>query len=228
MPNKINQSHKSEKHELIANSNTRVLIAVAAATFVVVFCIFATKALISQSSYQGKVISKKEEALKKMKQNKEAFTSLKASYDAFQAESVNILGGNPSGTGPIDGNNAKIVLDALPDKYDFPAISTAFSNLFHNGGYDTGPVGGSEDTTLSSNSAPTSSVTPVPIKYAFNVTSSLDGTKELFSLLDRTIKPLYVDSFGFKLAGGSVSSSITMHTFFTQPKTFIVGSEVVK
>jgi hypothetical protein len=228
MPSKINKSHKSEKHKLIENSNTKVLLAVAIATFVVVFSIFASKTLISQSAYQNKVISKKETALKKMKENMESLTTLKATYDSFQAESLNILGGNPSGTGPIDGSNAKIVLDALPDKYDFPAISTSFSNLFSVGGYDTGPIGGSEDTALASNNTPTANVTPVSVPYSFNVTSSLDGTRKLFDLLDRTIRPIYVDTIKFQIADGVVETSVEMHTFFTQPKTFIVGSEEVK
>lgn len=118
MPTKTSPTRRSIKHDIIDRDSTRIVATVAAAVFVVVFCGFAIKTLFGQSLYQNRVVSEKEKTLKQLKKNKEALKTLEQSYSAFTNESENIMGGNPTGTGPIDGNNAKIVLDALPGKYD--------------------------------------------------------------------------------------------------------------
>ena len=74
----------------------------------------ASRALWSQRGYQSRVISEKEKAVSQLESNIAATNQLAISYNAFVSTPDNVIGGNPNGTGDRDGNNAKIVLDALP------------------------------------------------------------------------------------------------------------------
>src|SRR3990167_8047567 len=105
----------------------------AASTFIVVFTIVAGRALLSQRSYQARVIDKKEKARDQLKKNIEETKTLVTSYKSFTDRSENVLGANPAGQGEKDGDNAKIILDALPSKYNFPAIAPWMDKLIAYG-----------------------------------------------------------------------------------------------
>lgn len=228
MPAKVSSGHKSQKHEIISKTNTNMLIAIGIATFVVVFSVFASKALISQSLYHGRVIGEKEKALKQLNDNEKAVEELKKSFDAFQAEEQNILGGSQTGNAALDGSNAKIVLDALPSAYDYPALSSSFEKILRDGGYDIGSIGGIEDAALLENNRPTGNAKPVEVPYSFSIRSSLDGTKNLLTTLERSIRPMYIDELKIQIGQGTLRTRVDLHTFFTQQKTFKLGSKEVK
>ena len=229
MPGKVITSHKSVKHEIIDKNNSRMLVAVGMATFVFIFSIFAVRALISQSLYHGRVIREKELALRQLKENEDTVEDLKKAYETFESEEVNILGGNPTGEGALDGSNTKIVLDALPSKYDYPALSSSFEKILRDGGYDIGSIGGSEDSKLSlSGDKATKNVKPVEIPYQFTVNSDTEGLKRLLETLERSIRPMFVDNLEIQAGETVLQSQVTLRTYFTQPKTFEVGTKVVK
>lgn len=227
MPTKTSSSHRSIKHDIIDRDNTRIVAIVAIAVFLVVFCGFAMKTLFSQSLYHNRVISEKEKTRDQLKQNKEALADLKDSYDAFVAESENLLGGSPDGNGPLDGNNGKLVLDALPGTYDFPALSSSFEKILVDGGYDVGSIGGTED--VSAITEATAEVKPIEIPYMFTFTATLSNTKDLIRTLERSIRPMHVDGLGITVGeNGDLTTSVTLHTYYTQQKTFELGSKEVE
>ncbi len=229
MPGKVITSHKSVKHEIIDRTNSKMLIAVATATFMFVFSVFATRSLISQSLYHGRVIREKELALRLMKENQATIEELKTAYNAFQSEEVNILGGNPTGTGALDGGNTKLVLDALPGKYDYPALSSSFEKILRDGGYDIGSIGGAEDSSLSQTSEKAiKDVKPIEVPYQFTVSSDTAGLQRLLETLERSIRPMYVDGLEIQSGETVLQAQVSVRTFFTQPKTFQVSTKVVK
>ena len=93
----------SAKRLAIDKANSTVLIAIGIACFIVVLCTVAGKSLISQMSYQSKVIGQKEKTLKQLKSNEKAVDQLKVSYQEFASARENVLGGNASGTADRDG-----------------------------------------------------------------------------------------------------------------------------
>src|SRR3982751_3574674 len=95
------------KRALITKANSRMVAATASAAFVLIFCLVASKALWSQASYQNRIISAKKDAVKQLKADLNARDTLVDSYKTFVGTSQNVLGGNPTGTGDKDGNNAK-------------------------------------------------------------------------------------------------------------------------
>lgn len=227
MPSKTAPIRRSIKHDIIDRDSTRIVAVVAAAVFVVVFCSFAIKTLVSQSLYQNRVVSEKEKTLKQLKKNKESLKTLEQSYTAFVNESENILGGNPTGQGPIDGNNAKIVLDALPGKYDYPALSSSFEKILREGGYTIVQLGGTEQEN--SEPSATAKATPIEVPYTFGFSSDANKAKALLQTLERSIRPMNVDTLRIQVAnGGQVTATVGLHTYYTQQKTFELGSEVVK
>src|SRR5882762_6204910 len=119
----------STKRALIDKANSQVVIVTSIAAFILVFSMVATKTLISQATYQNRVIGAKKTAVKQLKADIKATDTLKSSYKAFVSTAQNAIGGNPDGTGQQDGNNTKIVLDALPSSYDFPALATSLDKL---------------------------------------------------------------------------------------------------
>lgn len=228
MPSKIASGHKSIKHDIIDKNNNTVLIAVAGATFVFIFCAFAARALISQSLYHGRVIGEKEKTLDQVRSNLAAVEELKQSFDAFQSEPINILGGNPSGDGPLDGNNAKLVLDALPSKYDFPALSSSFEKILKTGGYDIGSIGGAEDISLATSVDAAGVVQPVQIPYSFTVNADRPSTQTLLETLEKSIRPMFVERLLIQSGETILETRVTLHTYFAQSKTFELGSKEVK
>lgn len=227
MPTKTSPNRRSIKHDIISRDSTRIVATVAIAVFVVVFCGFAIKTLFSQSLYHGRVISEKEKTLKQLKKNKESIKTLEQTYTAFVNESENIMGGSPTGQGPIDGNNAKIVLDALPGKYDYPALSSSFEKILRGGGYTIVQLGGTEQEN--SPVQATGKAESVEMPYTFGFSADPFKTRSLLETLERSIRPMYVDSLRIQVASaGQLTATVGLHTFYTQQKTFELGSEVVK
>src|SRR5689334_3056449 len=99
--------NSTSKKLQINKANSVMITAVAITSFIVVFSLVASKALLSQRGYQARVITKKEKARDQLKQNVTESEKLIASYKSFVSTSQNIIGGNPNGTGDKDGDSAK-------------------------------------------------------------------------------------------------------------------------
>ncbi|HET7641376.1 MAG TPA: hypothetical protein VFK47_21885, partial [Ktedonobacteraceae bacterium] len=155
------------KRSLITDANSKIVIATAVAAFLVVFSLVACKALWSQANYQNRVISAKKKALSQLQSDLNARDSLVASYRSFVGNSTNVLGGNPNGTGDQDGDNAKIVLDALPSKYDFPALTTSLEKMITGQKLTINNITGIDQEVTQQ--AKQSSATPAPITMPFQI-----------------------------------------------------------
>lgn len=231
MAQKISSQH-SLKHNIIEKDSSRILIAVGMAVFVSVFSIFATRALISQSLYNQRVISKKEEARNALIANKANAQLLAESYALFQNEAVNIVGGNPSGTGPRDGDNAKIVLDALPSVYDFPALSSSIEKILLDGGYEIDSIGGAEDANLNTDAASESVLsakpTPVSIPYPFSFQSRPEAAFTLLRTLESSIRPFSVNALKISGQGENINVQVDVSTYFQPLTGLIITKETVQ
>lgn len=231
----VSKPHLSSKRAVIDKTNAKIVIAISVSVFVVVFSLFSMKALLGQASYQQRVISGKKDALKIAKANNQNAKDLEKTYVAFAGESINVLGGNPTGTGPLDGSNPKIMLDSLPSVYDYPALSSSIEKLLLDNGYSVEAIGGSEDPALISTIDPAtgeaqaaSSDIPVEIPYPITIQSDSAGTKRLLEILERSIRPFYVDSVTLSGSSSSLSVGVSMKTYF-QPGTGVkVTTQAVK
>ena len=226
----INKINKSQKHAIIDKANSTVVIAVSLAVFIVIFSLFATRTLFSQSLFQKRVIDEKKVALEVLKDNKQAVIELTEDYETFQGEAINVLGGDPKGTGPKDGDNATIVLDSLPSEFDYPGLSSSLEKVLVDGGYQISAIGGSERDTgapldgdideddgtviVSDNTI----IEPVEIPFPFTVEAAPDQVYNLLKLLESSIRPFHIETLKIESQGASLSARIGLKTYY-QPAT---------
>jgi hypothetical protein len=223
---------KSVMHDIISKDNTRMVIAVSGAVFVVIFCLFASRALLSQSFYQNKVISEKKDTLKIVEANKDAVSDLEKSYISFATEPVNVIGGNPTGTGSKDGDNAKIVLDSLPDVLDYPALSSSIEKILLDGGYTIQSIGSDDQvvaiSTTGEEASESSVSVPTEIAYPFKVATTPESALSLMQTLESSIRPFSVTDLKIEGASNNLEISIGMKTYYQSSSGLQVGTKVVK
>ncbi len=223
---------RSIKHDIISKTNTNMLITVSVAVFVVIFCLVASKALLSQSFYQNKVISEKKSTLKILTANKVAASTLEGSYQTFASAPVNVLGGSPAGVGPKDGDNAKLVLDSLPSVLDFPGLSSSLEKILLDGGYIIQSIGGQETPTgidlTTATTTPTVAPSPTEVEYPLGVSTSPEASLALLQILEKSIRPFNITALKIEGAGNNIDLDIRMKTYYQSPTGLQVSSKVVK
>jgi hypothetical protein len=216
------------KRALISKANSSMVIATTAAAFVLIFGLVAGKALISQMSYQNRVISAKKKALTQLRTDLDARDSLQASYNSFVAQDPNILGGSASGSGDKDGDNATLILDSLPSQYDFPALTTSLEKIITGQNLRILSITGTdqEATEGANQSSPNPQAVPMPFEISVN--GSYQSVQSLTDVFQRSIRPFQIQTL--ELAGdeGSMNATISAQTFYQPGKTLNINEEVVK
>jgi len=219
----------SSKRVLIDKANTRIVIYVSVAAFILVFSLVATKTLISQAAYQNRVIGAKRVAVDQLKSDITASSSLRTSYNAFLSLPQNAIGGNPDGTGPQDGNNAKIVLDALPSTYDFPGLTTSLDNLLSSQSGITidGISGTDEEATLGINQSSTNP-TPQPIPFSVSVTGDYSSLQGVINTFERSIRPIQIQTLNITGTEPDLTMTVTAQTYYQPAKSLNINMKVVR
>jgi hypothetical protein len=218
----------SVKRMQIDKSQSRMLVMAAIAAFSLVFALVGGKMMISQVMYQNRVIAAKKTAVKQLRANVEASSSLVTSYKAFTTTSKNVLGGNPQGTGPQDGDNAKIVLDALPSKYDFPALTTSLERLMVAQNLTIESITGNDDEVAQIENSSSPKPEPVALPFQVSASGSYQSTQNLMSTFDRSIRPLHIQKM--QLSGGQSNMTIKVdaQSYYQPAKNFNITKKVVK
>lgn len=218
----------STKRLQISKANTAMITVIALASFVVIFSLVASRALFSQRSYQSRVIAKQEQAKRQLQDNLEATKNLEIAYKQFTGSPVNVLGGNPAGQGDKDGDNAKIVLDALPSRYDFPALATSLEKILTDSNYTIDSISGIDDELNQQANASSSSPQPVEIPFEISVSGNYPSMQSLLSVLQRSIRPLHINTMEFTGSDNSIKLSIAAKTYYQPEKNLEIRTEVVK
>lgn len=218
---------KSSKRVQIDKAIGTIVLVMSATAVVTAFSLVTIKALISQYSYQSRVISLEKTALKVAEADVKAAQSLSTTYKEFNSSPQNIIGGTLAGVGPQDGDNAKIILDALPSKYDFPAVISSLEKLAKERGFKIDSLSGTDDVTLADASA---SATPVAVDMPFQlaVTGSYASIQEFVGVLDRSIRPISVGTMQISGSDTSISVVLSGKTYYQPAKTLKVVTKVVK
>jgi hypothetical protein len=224
---KTKQAHGSTKHGQIDRSQSMMVVAAAVAAFVLVFMLVGAKSLVNQISYQNRVISTKKKAVDTLRSNVQATQDLTTSYKAFASTTQNVLGGNPQGTGPQDGDNAKIVLDALPSKYDFPALTTSLEKLITSQNMQIENITGNDDEV-----AQTDQASPKPeavaMPFQASASGSYDSVRGLINVFGASIRPFQLQKIQLTGAQAKMTVKIEAQTFYQPVKNFDVTKKVVK
>lgn len=216
------------RKDLIDKANRSLVITVSVAVFVVVFSLIAMRSLIAQAGYQNKIISKKRQAVKTLQDDVAVAKQVSMTYQAFDGATKNIIGGISDGTTDKDGSNTKIVLDALPAQYDFPALTTNIESLVESQGVKLSSITGTDDEVAQL--ANKSSGAPTPVAMPFDISISADYTKTqaLVLAFERSIRPMKLLSMNISGSQSDLTTTIKAETYYQPAKLFNIKKEVVK
>jgi hypothetical protein len=218
----------STKRMLIDKANARIVAYVSVAAFILVFSLVATKTLVSQAAYQNRVISKKRAAVNQLKVDIAATGQLKASYDAFTGTAQNVLGGNPGGSGPQDGDNAKVVLDALPSSYDFPGLTTSLETLLGNQNVKIASIAGTDDEVAQSANQSSVNPQPVPIPFSVGVEADYTGVQNVVRAFEKSIRPIQIQQLTITGDKSKLTLNISAQTYYQPAKSLNIQKQVVQ
>lgn len=219
---------ESTKRVLIDKTNTTIVVTVSVAVFVTVFSLVATKALISQAAYQNRVIGAKKEAVRQLEENIASVDTLNKSYTAFVSTATNAIGGNSDGITPRDGNNAKIVLDALPSKYDFPALTTSLDSLLASQKVQINSISGIDDELAQAANQSSANPQPAPIPFQASVGADYLGVRNVISALERSIRPIQITTLDISGSKNKLTLSVEAQTYYQPAKSMNIQKQVVK
>lgn len=226
--NNMAKLNLTTKRVQIDKANVIIVGVVSAAAFVTIFSLIAVKSLMSQRSYQARVISARQDARDQLEKNITAADTLTNSYKQFVSSTQNAIGGSAAGSGERDGDNARLVLDALPSKYDFPALATSLEKLAKSQGLSIETITGTDDEVNQvASDTPTPEAVEMPFKLS--VKGSYSATQQLVDVFQRSIRPFSVNELIFTAADGNeVTLTIDAKTFYQPEKGLKFKSEVVK
>lgn len=213
---KFTESFKiSSKHLQIDKANTNILIAASVTTAIVIFSVVAAQALINQMKYQSKVIGLRSKAASQLSKNVTAAKTLNEAYIAFDGSPESVIGNSEK--------NSKVVLNALPSKYDFPALATSLQGIINNSG-NKGSVTGTDDeaNALQTSASPQT----VDIPFQMNATGTTATIQQLLSYIERSIRPIKISQISISGSDTSLQVSLTAKTYY-QPEKQLEYKDVI-
>ena len=219
----------STKRLAISKANTQMVLVIAVAAFVTVFSLVASKTVLSQNAYQSRVVKAKETAHQQLTKNITAAKILVNSYHDFVSTDTNSIGGLTKGTGDKDGDNGKIVLDALPSSYDFPALASSLEKILTGQNLKVGSITGVDDQVNQEANISSPDPKEVPMPFSFTVTNAnYASIQQLITTLESSIRPIQIDTIALSGASSSMEVTITAHTYYQPAKNLQITKEVVK
>jgi hypothetical protein len=220
----------SEKHLAIDKAQSTIITVVAAATIVTVFSLMSSKALLAKAAYQSKVISARQKSAAQLDKNvKDAQTFLDQYNNVFNGSSAtNIIGGKNTKSAdakPPDGSNPRIVLDALPTSYDFPALVTSVAGILADNNVASPSIAGL-DSSVSTNSQPSANPQPGQIPLTITGTTTYGGAENLIKDLERSIRPFDVTKVSIS-GSQAISVNLDVNTYYQPAKILTITSKAV-
>lgn len=222
------QGQISLKRVGVNKANSRILLIAAAASFMSAFFIVASISLLGQVTFQNKVISEKKVAVKHLDTNLTTRNDLVEKYEAFVKTPQNILGGNPDGTGPTDGNNAKLVLDSLPSKYDFPALASSLEMVLEQKQVKIKNLTGIDDEVAQAAAEPTGKPQPIEVPFEVAAIGNYTTVRDAVGALYNSIRPVQVDKLQLTGDDNELTMVVTAKTYYQPESGVKITKKVVE
>lgn len=214
----------SSKRQQIDKSKNTMAIVAAVALFVVIFCLISGHDLKSKMSYQSKVITADTTSRNQLQDDVQASTTLTSSYEKFNDTKTNVLGSAVTGK---TNDNTKIILDALPSQYDYPALATSIENILSNQGITIDSIGG-QDESASIGTTNSASPAPVAMPFSFTIDGPYQNIQNVVSAFEKSITPFQFLTMDLSGNQSDVNLTITAQTYFQPPINFQITQENIK
>lgn len=202
----------SSKRVQIDKANKSMVLFVCIAVAVSVTSLMMGRGVIAKSRYQSKVISAQQDALKLSEANIKAVDELVASYTVFNGQPINVIGGGSSSKGGNNGDNSKIVLDALPSQYDFPALISSLEKILKDRNFKVDNISGTDAATDNPEASSTAQVAEIP--FQFSVKGSPAATEDLVKVFERTVRPIAFNTMSLNASDASLTLEVSAKTYY--------------
>ena len=218
-------------HLNLNKEQTRVGITIAVSVAISVFCLTATKVLLSNGAYKRQVINARHQSADQLKQNVTNAQNLLNQFQVFEGDNPkNIIGGQNTTSQkavPPDGNNSRIVLDALPSTYDFPALITSMAKILHARQLSNPDVSGSDQGDTVSG-APSAQPQPISIPLTISGSGNYKTVQNLITDLERSIRPFDITTLSLQGTSGNFAFSAVINTYYQPAKILTITNREVK
>lgn len=218
----------SLKRALIEKSNTTVVVVTSVATFIVIFSLVATWSLFDQFAYQNRIIGANQTALTQLKADIDSSKTLETAYNAFISTPTNAIGGNPNGSGAQDGTNAKIILDALPSHYDYPALVTSLENILVGQSAQIQSITGTDDAVVQAANQSSAQPVPQPMPFQIVVTGNYDAIQKVVNAFERSIRPFQVVTMELTGDQSQLTLTVNAQTYWQPAKNLDIKMESIQ
>ncbi len=218
-------NNPSVKKIQIDKDSKTMIIWVAITIFIVIFSLVSANSLYSIFNHQNKVISANNNSLNILNKDKSSVGQLIGSYKNFVNTSTNIIGGSTSSNTQNNGDNAKIILDALPSSYDYPALLSSIQNLLSNQGVTIGSISGSPSQGSSGSNSTQTTSSPVAMTFSFTVTGPYQNIQNVINEFELSIRPMQFQTIDLSGNQNSMTLNATVQTYYQPAVGFNVTKE---
>lgn len=220
--------HISTKRVAIDKAAAQMVAIVAITSFVTVFSLMAANTIFQQNQYRSRVIDAKEQARDNLKSNVDTASKIVTEYRKFDRKNPNAIGGQRDGAADNDGSNAKIVLDALPSTYDFPALTSSIEKILKGLNFNVTNIAGT-DEQLDKQDASAADPKPQPVTFSFSVANAnYAQVQSLVDALDRSIRPIQITKLSLGGAINDMDLTVEAQTYYQPGKTLKLQKKPVR
>ena len=200
-----NKTQQLSKREQVARAGSTVFISVAISAVIVMFSVVSMRFLWQQKSYNSRVIVAKTEARDGLSSNLENIGKLSQQFGEL----------NTSQT-----TNAKTILHALPPTYDYAALASSIDSIAALSGVQSNTNIGEDISESALDFATTSQ--PVEIPLSLDVSGSYDAIRVYIENLEKSIRPVHIQSLTYSGTNGNLQLLIEAKTFYQPARSLDV------
>ncbi|HVO86107.1 MAG TPA: hypothetical protein VMT23_00025 [Candidatus Binatia bacterium] len=235
---KLNTPKLNTKALQINKQQSSMMIIVAVATVITVFSLISAKTLLGQAAYQRRVINARHSSAQQLNDDIKNANTLVTQYNnvfigtsdqniiGHINHSTEVVNGQTIVTAPPDGDNGRIVTDALPTLYNFPALLTSVSKILSDDSIGSPSIGGTDQSTTADNS-PSDKPAPIKIDLTISGSGTYSGSEKLIKDLERSIRPFDVTHLTLTGNESNLTVDLNVSTYYQPAKTVNITSKEI-
>lgn len=202
---KTSSVNVTSKRVKLEKANSQMFIAIAIASLVVAFCAVWLNIIWQEKRFQDVLIDERNQVLDQAEANLTNIEQLTTSF-------VNLENANDLIVGQGDEANSTIILDALPPKYDFPAVASSIDDVARRSGVQLQTFTGDDliDEAIDSAIEPT----PIEIPFRVVIEGSSSATQEFLTNLERSIRPMRVTALNIGGTDDNLETVLEVVTYY--------------
>lgn len=219
------------KRQLIAKANRTMFLWVVGASVIVGIAAVSSVFMVKKFSFNQSVINAKNDTVRILVANNEAVEELR--------NNVRVLSTNSdlaSAKAFDNEETIRVVLDALPDTLNTPALGASIQRVLVNIdgieldslAFDDSTGAAGVDTGIETAGSPTviTNATPIPFSMKLNA-SSVDAAGKVLNRLEKSIRAINIKTSKMEMNGNGVVLTITADAYYQPPVTLELSEQTV-